>query len=489
MKGKLELLYSIHNHKLLFAEIYHNKNFLIISLIISIIICFLMEKILFAVIISLLLFIASFYFIYLSTRTLQLVTPGYLYFFFYTIYCYVWSLSVFIKGKNYSIGEISIKGYGYDLLLASTLGIFCFSLGVLIITAITRFRPYDEFSAFKKKEWVDDIKGIPFAFSITLLIFIGLSLSVVFFITRGVPILAYSHALGSAHFYGEMGAARIESQWGAGYFIQGITLILPFCIFILYAKGFVSSRKILKIATFLLSTLTIAMMISLTSRGHFAIFLVLLFLLHQMLAKQINWRKAFLFFMIFAVLFIGVSIFKMGYFLTLDNAMDFISDVLEIFFYRLSMGTQQFHAILQIFPAPYPFILGKGYIWDIVAFAPGPDMGFNAWVFTLIYPFGIEGSAVTPLSVGEFYANFGWPGIIIGSILIGIVLQFFYIKWIRSKGKLTHLVAFVVFSSYLAKSSMNGLGSILEPIISMTASYSLFVVMYHFFGNIFPKSR
>jgi len=432
-------------------------------------------------------FIISFHSLYLCTRTLKLLTPAYLYFFFYTIYCYVWALSIFITAEDYSIGEVCIAGHGYDLLLATSLGLVCFSFGVLIATAVSRFKPYHELLAFRRKEWVDDMRGIPFVVSITLLTLLGLSLSIIFFSIRGIPILAYTDAMGTSHFFGEMSEARVTAQWGAGCFMQGITLILPFCAFVLYAKGFVSHQKVFKIWALFLSMLSIVMMIALTSRGHFVIFLVLLFLLHQFLAKQINWRKAFLFFSTVVVLFLVVSVFKMGYFLTLEDTGHLLSNALEILSYRLSLGTQQFHAILQTFPDAHAFILGKGYLWDIAGVLPGPDIGFNGWIFTLIYPLGLEGNTVNPLSLGEFYANFGWSGIIVGSILLGVFLQMLYIGLIRSKGSLSHLVAFVVFSTYLAKSSMNGLGAISEPIISMTCSYCVLVGVYHCIGIICRK--
>jgi len=470
-----------------FLSEYSIRQIFVISGFVSVLTCLFLEEPFFAVGESLLIYITSFYLLYLSTRTLKLITPAYLYFFFYTIYCYIWALSIFIKEEAYDIGEISIYGHGYDLLFATTLGIFCFSIGVLITTAVLRFNPYKELSIFRQKKWIDDMKGVPFAISITLLILLGLTLAIIFFSTRGIPILTYSSVLQASDFFAEMAEARIKAQWGAGYFMQGITLILPFCTFVLYAKGLVNGQRIWKLWAFLIATLTIMMMITLTSRGHFFIFLALLFLLHQLLVKQINWRKAVIFFLISVVLFLGVSIFKTGYFLTLGTAKDFLLNTIEIFSYRLSMGTKQFHAMLQIFPEPNPFILGRSYIWDIVCFIPGPDIGFNSWVFSLVYPFGLEGSTVTPLSLGEFYANFGWPGIIIGSAILGAFLQMLYIKFIRSKGKLSHLVVFVIFSTYLAKSSMNGLGAILEPIVSMAASYFLILWMSHVFRKVIFK--
>jgi oligosaccharide repeat unit polymerase len=426
----------------------------------------------------------SVFLVYMSTRTLTLISPCHVYLFFYMIYFYPWALAIFLKGETYSIGEIVLSGRAYDLLLAATLGVFCFSLGAFLTTALTGFRPKDELRAFRSKKWIDNLKGTPFYISIFILVSLSFSLAIIFFIKRGIPILAYSDVLGSAHFFGEMGKARIDAQWGAGYFMQGIVYMLPFSAMFIFAKGFAEKSRFWTLLSVFIASVTILMMISLTSRGHFAIFLILIFLLQQLLSKKVNWNKGALYLLLFVVLFLGVSIFKMGYFLTITNAGQFLSDAVEIFAYRLGIGTRQFHAILNIFPEPNPFLLGNGYLWDIASFLPGPDIGFNAWIFSLIYPFSLLGSTVNPLSVGELYANFGWVGIIIGSFLLGAFLQVLYIKFIRSEGKLSHLVLFIILSTYLAKSFNNGLGAILEPFISIGCSYLLFKCIFSFFQTL-----
>ena len=431
-----------------------------------------------AVSLSLCVYLFSFYIIYLSTRTLSLITPPYLYYFFYTMYFYIWAVLIFLKEESYSIGEVVIKGEGYDLLFSATVGILSFSLGVLLSSAASRFRPSIELSLFRQKKWIDNLKGTSFSIAMLCLVIVGLSLALIFFSTRGIPILAYDSSLRSSHFFGELAEARIQAQWGAGYFMQGITLILPFCALVLYAKGLVISRRVWKFWAFIITILTIVMMIALSSRGHFAIFLVLLLLLHQLYAKKIDLGKALFIIIIFIVLFLMVSIFRMGYFLKFDDLRDIISSISDIFIYRLSMGTQQFHAILQIFPKDHYFLMGRSYLWDIISFLPGPDLGLNGWLFTLIYPLGIEGSAVTPLSLGEFYVNFGWLGIILGSALLGAFLQKLYIYFIRSEGNMSTLVVFVVITSYLAKSSMNGIGAMIEPILSMSVSYFFLIFVY-----------
>ncbi|MBU1864729.1 MAG: oligosaccharide repeat unit polymerase [Candidatus Omnitrophica bacterium] len=465
------------------AKRFSSKSFYKLMLAVMIgLFCCLVDKTILYIALSIGIYFISFYLLYLSTRTLNLITPAYLYFFFYTIYFYIWAVFIVARGKSYRIGEVVISGPGYDLILAATLGILCFSFGVLLSSSFLRFRPLKELLLFRQRKWLNDLQGTPFNIAISLLVLLSLSLAITFFVKQGIPILAYTEALGSDSFFGKMGEARINAQRGAGYFMQGITLMLPFCTLVLYAKGLLEEQRIWKLWAFLITTLTIVMMISLTSRGHFAIFLVLLFLLHQLLTKQVNWKKAGFFFSLFFVLFVGASIFKMGYFLTIENVPELLIDTFDIFTHRLSMGAQQFHAMLQIFPEPNPFLFGVSYIWDIKGILPGPDIGFNAWVFTLIYPFRMVGSNVTPLSIGEFYANFGWPGIIMGSFLLGLLLQTIYIRFIRSQGKISHLVAFVVFSTYIAKSSMNGLGAIIsEPIISMAGSYFLLITMLGFF--------
>jgi hypothetical protein len=226
-------------------------------------------------------------------------------------------------------------------------------------------------------------------------------------------------------------------------------------------------------------------MVSLTSRGHFAILLVLLVVLDQYLAGRIRWRRAWILFGAFVLLFGAMSMFRLGYFFREAEGRQVLLVALRAFPQRFGQATQQLQALLETFPFTRDHLYAGSYWMNLVALQPGPDLGFNGWLYTVISPQAPLGLAVTPTIVGQWYVELGWLGVALGPLVLGIALQGLYIAFVRAPKRISSLVAFVVASTYLAKAAMNGLPTILfEPLLTAAAWYLLITALYWAFTQV-----
>lgn len=87
--------------------------------------------------------------------------------------------------------------------------------------------------------------------------------------------------------------------------------------------------------------------------------------------------------------------------------------------------------IFNHFPTFDRFMLGRSYLIDAITLLPGPQDHFGFWLkerMGMVF----DGGGVTQTIVGEFYLNFGWPGIVIGMFGLGLAFRTLYRGLVRS---------------------------------------------------------
>lgn len=432
---------------------------------------------------SLACYLLSLLIIVKATGGLSLISPVHVFVGFFTGYVYIWALIFYVSGEPDQVGAVSLPPSDERMLLVVTGAFFAYALGALVVAATTRFAPKRSLSQWRRIPIVNDLADATATLAVFSIVFLGLLLGALFFVVKGVPLSAYLLAVNDPLFFRTMSEARTESMAGSGYMLQGITSILPFGALLLSARAQSLSFTAKLIATaFVL--LTIVFMFALTSRGHFAMFLILLFLVHQMVAKRVHWRKVLLSVGALLFLFTLSSFVKFGVFEEWDNVFSASGLAMEILVDRLGLGMKQMHALLVLIPAEHDYLLGRGLLWDAFALLPGADVGFNRWGFDLMYPLTAVPGNITPTNVGEWYANFGVPGVLVISAILGGVLQSSHQVILEYCCTASRVVMAVFLTAYLAKCSMNGLGAVLEPLISGVVTIVVFVLIRQLIGRI-----
>jgi oligosaccharide repeat unit polymerase len=91
-----------------------------------------------------------------------------------------------------------------------------------------------------------------------------------------------------------------------------------------------------------------------------------------------------------------------------------------------------FGLVLDFFPGDHPYLYGNSYLLSLRTLLPGAQQHFGYW---LVDKMGLVLSTpgpVDPTIVGEFYANFGWVGIILGMGGTGFLLRSLYHRLLAS---------------------------------------------------------
>ncbi|SDD94567.1 oligosaccharide repeat unit polymerase [Riemerella columbipharyngis] len=126
--------------------------------------------------------------------------------------------------------------------------------------------------------------------------------------------------------------------------------------------------------------------------------------------------------------------------------------ILGRIFLTQSAGT---YLMFDIFPRVHDFI-GFNSVSSFIASLSGDEVSDRAAriVMSYIRHGNLEGAGVVnSLFVGEAWANFGWTGVLLSPLYVGAVVQFLYIKLLKSK-KTPLFLGVLVYFSY--KSSITG---------------------------------
>jgi len=433
-----------------------------------------------ALLLSVALYAASVLIVRHATGGFSFISPVHLYLFFYTMYVYVWAVALFTIGEPLSVGSVSLPQPDGRFLAASTLGVSAFALGAFGVAAATGFRPRDALAVRRQTPLADDLSGTAPTGAIVVLLLVGGGLAAVFFAVKGFPIAAYIQAIGDPRFFKVMSEAREESMTGMGYLLQGVTTVLPAGVLLLFARARLRKTLLAGVLAWTAIGVLVALMFSLTSRGHFAMFIILLFVTGQAISAHVKWSRIGLWVGAFFALFGFSSLVKFGMLENWEGISSTTISAWTILLDRLSMGVKQMHALMLLFPREYPFLFGQSMLWDALALLPGADVGFNRWAFELMYPAVAVPANITPTSIGEWYANFGMLGIAAMSAILGGGLQWCHQQLVRGGQPTSRVVLLVFISSYLAKTALNGLGAMVEPIISGLCAFGVFYVARYF---------
>lgn len=118
------------------------------------------------------------------------------------------------------------------------------------------------------------------------------------------------------------------------------------------------------------------------------------------------------------ILLLGVSILRIFRTLASSSDVDVIASIMTTF----RNGSINLEDILQRFGKSIPFQYGYTYLINLKMLLPGPDVDFTLWLKEIMNK-NFAGGGITPTIIGEFYMNFGFTGVYIGTFLIGLFVN------------------------------------------------------------------
>ncbi|MCH8327863.1 MAG: hypothetical protein IID15_04980 [Candidatus Marinimicrobia bacterium] len=381
-----------------------------------------------------------------------IVTPALLFFLFFTVFIYIVGLSYFIHN-----GEGTLWGTGrrnYPFYLALNGGMLCLALGAMLTSGLARFQPRAELRSFRLRAWVDT-HNLPSDKLVLFLVAGGATLITLFFVfvLRGgsIPLLTVLTAADQGNVRDLASAARAEfSRYGVGagdYVYQGYVqqfyiVILPAVVLMFGGKYLLHRERLWKWAWIFFALVAAFFLVMSLQRWPLMFFLILNYLIISGFYGRVKISHAAIFSVIIFGLFGAIS-----YIRGMPSLAGLLIGIKERIFY---ISAEIFYSLFEMFPKHFPFWGGEALMSDLAGVLPGPGSGFASWLFDNFYRVIGNGTAPT-LFWGEMYVDFGLPGVWMGALLSGIVMQAIYIYFIRGRKSLYSLVIYAIFTVSMAQ--------------------------------------
>lgn len=373
------------------------------------------------------------------------ITPATLFFLFFTIFTYIGGLTLFFsngEGVNYGGGE---RNYIFYLALHG--GILAIALGGIFATIAFGFSPQKEFTLFRRTPWrnVHNLPGDTVV--ITLIGLTALAMSALYVYNRGsLPLIQVLIAHGKEGLYELAIAARAEfSRYGRGagsYFYQGYfqqfyVVILPF-VTIYVGSQYLHNRKAKLLILWLVLGIITSFFLTLSlQRWPFMFFIIMNYVLYASYIGRIRVGHAL------AFTALALSLFG---FLTYIRGYQSLAVVLLWIQERLFVtNVDVLYSIFEMFPRHFSYFGGQAFLSDIRGVLPGPDVAFARWSYDAVYQVYGNGTAPT-IFWGELYADFGLPGVLVGSLAAGFVIQWVHIAFLRGVKDLLRLIIYTILT-------------------------------------------
>ncbi|MEE9162858.1 MAG: hypothetical protein V3U35_07800 [Candidatus Neomarinimicrobiota bacterium] len=378
-----------------------------------------------------------------------MLTPTTLFFLFFTIFTYVWGLGYFLlDGQGVSYGG-GVRNYTFYAALNG--GLLVFAAGIVLASLSARFFPRAELARFRRTPWRDTHNQPGDHLVIFLFGAVALLVTAIYIRNRGIiPIIEILGASGSDDVYELYSATRATfSRYGReagsyfyqGYFQQFYLVVLPFVTLYVGAR-FLRNRTLSLGALWLVLGLLTGFFLAMSLQRWPLMFFVLMnYVLFANYRGRIGVSHAVLFLVLALLVF------------TLLTSLRGMGDLAEVLYWAqnriLKTNVDVLYSMFEMFPRHFAFFGGQAILSDIRGVLPGPDVAFSRWLYDALYR--VYGNGTTPtLFWGQLYADFGVPGVLVGSMAAGFLMQWFYIAYLRATKTLLRLVVYVVITMALA---------------------------------------
>lgn len=215
-----------------------------------------------------------------------------------------------------------------------------------------------------------------------------------------------------------------KSYIQSNYLVYTYHIVFPAFLY-MYIYIRIIEKKRINAYILMCAIMCMLMLLIMKSRGNiveFACSMVLVEILRSNLLKiHIKKIRLFLCICVVAIVVIVVGITRDN---SVNNTIE-LKDSIEENIKGSADDIDVFNYIVEIHPSDYGFLYGRTFISGILSFVPRTmweqkPVSYGNQI--MIYKYGkvITNYAVAPSYIGEWYANFGFVGVCIGAILIGV---------------------------------------------------------------------
>jgi len=299
-----------------------------------------------------------------------------------------------------------------------------------------------------------------------LFIIIGLAAAVIFFARAGtIPILSHNKE-----------AARVLALnvGGNGYFLYLMTLSM-YGVLLLALYTYLYNNKVAFL--FVLTILVGTVMTGTGSRRYFLWLCLYVFMARHFLYSFIPIKRMSVFAMV-GLLF--VNLFEM---FRNPDSMTTV-DLKTTFLYRFIIYISNLEKVLSAFIRKDNFEYGGTFFMDLLTALPGKQIDYQSWLKE-VTELEFEGFGIPPTIMGDFYVNFGYPGIVIGCFLFGYLIRKLYNRFILKKKRLFDIFLYIVCLEIASKIITSGISAQSVSI----AWLFVFMGIYKFCSSIINAKR
>lgn len=373
------------------------------------------------------------------------------------------------------IGCSLISGFSSLLSFYFSLSMFFLALGVLGANKIKRFSPSFELRKIREIEISSLFKlGLSFSLALSSLIFLNILAVSYLFLKSGIPFFAKIPEV-----------AKVEIAFGSNWLlVRSLRIFLPVLLLVLFLYTFKTKRLLAKLGFIFLFCLVGVIYLFYGYKGYFLVYIITPFVALYPLLKKVKPREVIL--LVFLALLIIIPLYINM--LKTTNPIEIFNAINNRLTVAQAEGVS--YIVNNLVPTEGLFY-GRTFKMDIsgllhkVGILKKRSLNFNAFLVehkTGSNPQGRVQMASTLF--GEFYANFGVWGGILGVFLAGFLLQLLYIKAIRSSKNIFFLPLIIFIQAALSSAINSGHTLITLVDMGVCTLFILFllIIFYIFFG-------
>lgn len=398
--------------------------------------------------------------------------------FYYSLFIssYVGSLLIVLDIDHYyMINKLDHEIYRVIGFTAVSFVMIVLPLTMLMISKLVGFDAEKEYNNYLKKPVEDIFPKRNEFYLLFLMLSLVCMLAVAYTLLKTSQIPLFELLKGN---FSELGKLRIEAarQFHGNVYIRNILAIAITPILSLIAYVFSTKTKELK-WTFLFWALFVCSIIINTydlAKSPIFFYIIMFILLRLYVGNLVlNKRKIYLYAILGGTAIILMYVFIQG----VNELGDFLSyssgPVGRIILAQIAPT----YLHLNIFGESLSFLNGSSLPSILINWFDIDQVRSARLVMANTFPARIDdgtGGVLNTLFIAEAYANFGYLGIIIGTIYVGILVQIIYITFIRLPKNPVFLCLFIYFSINIPRTLVGGFADFLfNPIwIFITCLFS-----------------
>ena len=368
-----------------------------------------------------------------------LTLPGFFYVYFV--------IFIFLGSPFYFIYQGMNNTY---YITATHLVLLIFPIGIIISNRIMNVDFKTQLNKYFNMPIIDNQPGKEFLIIFIIILSVTLAVTMLYFSKLDeIPINYFFRSLANEININELAKLREASTttFNIGklhrykYFMAQL---LPFLVVISFLKSRISQRKLWYSILVLLTLFTMYRFVSDLQKKPILDFIILLFITSWILRGKINWKQIGI---LFSLL---LSMLGLMYYYIMGMGDRPFYVLIDAVFSRLILGqTMPLYHYFTLFPNVHDFLYGTS-LPNPAGLFPFENFPITKWVFVngLNRSWEIVGTAPSAF-VGEIYANFGYPIMLLSILVLAISLQMIQIQFI-SKPRTLLLTAFYSYFVYLS---------------------------------------